>query len=322
LCLDAETQGFLGRHPEPGVIPLTLSWLEDLDPDLVTARGNRSRLEYYFTLSPCLPRAILSEFKPDAVVSCDADLWFMADLSGILGSLTEFPIFITAHGFSPEMLPYGLPTGLYNVSFQGFRNDATGQACLAQWRRQCLEWCRHQIDNEHGRFGDQRYLEQWPTDFAGAVQVLEPPGYGLAPWNISRFSLKASSQGLNADGRDIRFYHFHGIRILDSHWAADRLWQYHYVPDQVVLQQLYAPYLAVLLEMESRVAREIGISQPLFENLRKGPLWWRIWQARTACWLNPVTGVVRHYDYTAWHPEDRLRGLLESRQRSKSQENS
>lgn len=312
LCLDPASFTFLGRNPEPGVVPLPLARLEEADPDLVIARGNRSRLEYYFTLSPCLPRFVLKEYGPGAVISCDADLWFVSEISSIQQQLEEKPLFITAHGFSAVMQRPGLPTGQFNVSFQGFRNDAIGRACLDQWYRQCLEWCRHQVDETNHRYADQRYLDSWPTDFPGAVSVLEPPTYGLAPWNIARFTLTGGDHGVQGDAGPVRFYHFHGVRRLGADLASDRLWQYHVTPDEVVLRGLYSPYLAELFPVEDQVGRALGRSQPLFEDSSRGPLWWRLWQARTVCRLDRRTGRFERLDYSRWHLIDSLRARLRS----------
>ena len=312
LCLDPATYDYLGQHAEPGVVAVPLSRLEAADPELAIARSNRSRLEYYFTLSPCLPRFVLENYGAGAVISCDADLWFLADVSDVQQQLDERPVFVTAHGFSAVMRTHGLPTGQFNVSFQGFRNDCVGRACLDQWRRQCVEWCRHQVDESHQRFADQRYLDSWPTDFPGAVAVLEPPTFGLAPWNIARFTLTGGDHGVRTALGRVRFYHFHGIRRLGADVASDRLWQYHVIPGEAVLEELYGPYLRELFPVEEQVARKLGISQPLFETGPRGPLWWRLWQARTVCWLDRQTGRVKRSDYSGWHPLDCLRARLQT----------
>lgn len=309
LCLDTATYDYLGRHPEPGVVPIPLARLEESDPELVIARGHRSRLEYCFTLSPCLPRFVLRDYAPGAVISCDADLCFLSDLSDIQQQFEETSVFITAHGFSPLVRLYALPTGRFNVSFQGFRNDAVALACLDQWRRQCLEWCRNEVDERHQRYADQRYLDAWPTDFPGAVAVLEPPTYGLAPWNIARFKLAGGESGLHTTVGPVRFYHFHGIRRLGADLASDRLWRYQVRPDAVTLQELYGPYLQMLFVVEDQVARELGFLQPLSEANLRGPLWWRLWRAGAVCRLDRRTGRVERSDYSRWHPIYWLRAV-------------
>lgn len=190
-CLDEAALAYLRNFPEPGMVPLSLADLESTDRELVAAKANRNRLEYYFTLSPCLPRHLLRGGGLDGVVSLDADLWFLRNPSGLVRSLEDRPLFITAHGFSHAVRRGAADTGCFNVSFQGFRNDATGHACLDRWREQCLKWCRNRVDRRHRRYADQRYLDSWPSDHPGAITVLHPPLAGLAPWNLARFPITA-----------------------------------------------------------------------------------------------------------------------------------
>ena len=52
-----------------------------------------------------------------------------------------------------------------------FRNDPNGLDALRWWTERCLEWCY----SEPEHFGDQRYLQEWPTSRPG-VHVLRHPG--------------------------------------------------------------------------------------------------------------------------------------------------
>ncbi len=300
LCLDAESLAYLRAHPEPGVEPLALAELEAADPGLAAVRSDRSRLEYYFTLSPCLPRYLLARGGLDAVVSLDADLWFLADPTPLLESLADRPLFITAHGFSPAVRRRALQTGRFNVSFQGFRDDATGRACLDQWRRQCLEWCGHRVDRQNARFADQRYLDSWPADFPGALTIHEPPRAGLAPWNLGRFPI-----GSGGDGPEPVFFHFHGVRFLAPDLAADNLWRYHVRLGEPGLQRLYAPYLRELVAAQAVVGACVGDDRPLHDSLRMRRRPWTLWATQTWSRVAP-DGAVTHTDLSWAHPVQRL----------------
>lgn len=306
LCLDEPTLDYLRDSPEPGVVPLAVADLEADDPELVAAKGNRTRLEYYFTLSPCLPRFILHGGGLDAVVSLDADLWFLRDPGGLVRALRERSLFVTAHGFSRDVARGAADTGLYNVSFQGFRNDVTGRTCLDRWRAQCLEWCGHNVDRRHGRYADQRYLDTWPADYPGDVTVFAPPQAGLAPWNLSRFPIAADSSGVTAAGMAPAFFHFHGVRFIRPHLVADNLWRYHAIVDEGVIRHLYAPYLDELSRTQIEVSRRIGDDAPLSGPGRGGLLPLRLWSARSWFHVCPTHGVA-HKSLHWLHPLHALR---------------
>src|SRR6188768_2914509 len=55
LCLNEACWQLLVHLDLPDVHLYTLSEVEAADPGLLEARGNRSFIEYYFTLTPCLP---------------------------------------------------------------------------------------------------------------------------------------------------------------------------------------------------------------------------------------------------------------------------
>ena len=129
LCLDRSVLEYFWRFPEPGVQVMALEELEAADPALLVAKLKRSRLEYYFTLSPCWPRYLLLSGDWEAVVSLDADLFFYGDPLPLVELLVDRPIFITAHGYERKVRRRGLRTGRFNVSFQGFRKDPVALAC-------------------------------------------------------------------------------------------------------------------------------------------------------------------------------------------------
>ena len=65
LCLDDETHKYFTDYPKTSVQAIRLAELENADQELKASKENRSRIEYFFTLSPCLPLYILNTF-PEA----------------------------------------------------------------------------------------------------------------------------------------------------------------------------------------------------------------------------------------------------------------
>ena len=84
LCLDDETYAVINRLNDPQFIPITLGEIEATDPRLPVARANRSRIEYFFTLSPFLPLRLLRT-HPDIplITYVDADCCFYSSPQSI-----------------------------------------------------------------------------------------------------------------------------------------------------------------------------------------------------------------------------------------------
>jgi hypothetical protein len=125
-----------------------------------------------------------------------------------------------------------------------FRADAHGREALEWWKARCLEWCyaRH----EDGKFGDQKYLDDWTIRFKG-VHVLRHLGGGLAPWNISRFQV---GEGPAVNGIPVVFYHFHALKWFTSGYFELAL---GYKLPKNAVQCIYRPYLDELKRTLARV---------------------------------------------------------------------
>src|SRR5688572_16116672 len=80
LALDDGAAGNLRGLAAADLRVVTLPEVEAGDPALAAAKANRSKVEYYFTLSPCWPLWLL-QHQPgiDAVTYLDADLFFFAN---------------------------------------------------------------------------------------------------------------------------------------------------------------------------------------------------------------------------------------------------
>lgn len=242
LCLDDLTYREVSRVSlrDPALIPIRLSELEERDHALRAARADRTLIEYYFTLSPCLPLYILRKYGPAHVCTLDADQLFYADPTPLFSRLSNHAVMVTAHNFSPG-LEASRKFGTFNVSFQVFRNDPVALGCLERWREQCLEWCKDIYDAALDRFADQKYLDAWPALLGDQLHVISHPGVGLAVWNIERFKLTRSARGYEVAGQPLILYHFHGFKLLSSRWAGNGFWPYHVRPSKA-LRALYADY--------------------------------------------------------------------------------
>ena len=251
LCLDDETYAALTALALPGVRPLALAELEDADPELLAVKPTRSRVEYYFTSTPSLVRHVLDRAADaDAVTYVDADLGFFDDPAPIYAELVGHDVLIVEHRFPPRLQHMAERFGTYNVGLVAFRRSPAAQECLGWWRERCLEWCYDAF--EPGRFGDQKYLDEWPARFSG-VRVLAHKGAGVGPWNVSGYRLERKGGRTLVDGEPLLFYHFHGLSPLNRWLYYTALATYGNRLNGMLRRHVYAPYVRDLQRAGSQL---------------------------------------------------------------------
>lgn len=228
LCLDATTFTYFeaNKLQYPQVKTILLSAIEKEDEELLACKTNRSTIEYYFTLSPCLPLYILKKYNLPHICSLDADIKFYASPQPLFDCLIDSSIIITPHKFSKE-IGHLVKYGKNNVSFQIFKNDECGLECLELWRKQCIDWCKDVLDEINGRFADQKYLDNWETLFLNKVKVLNDNVSGLAPWNLNNFNITVRNNEFYSNNERIIFYHFHHNKFFNKRWATNGFNSYH-----------------------------------------------------------------------------------------------
>jgi hypothetical protein len=208
LCLSGASREIFARLQLPDVHLIPLQALEDVNPELQKARSNRSLLEYYFTLTPCLPLFIFRT-HPDVsrLTYLDADLFFFADPRPVLDEVGDDAVGLIEHRF-PDKLANLEIYGRFNVGWMTFRMDAVTLECLETWRKQCLEWCYDRA--ESGRYAEQKYLDDWPDRFP-RVHVIQHRGANVAPWNIDSCDISFQDDVVSVGGQPLVFFHAHGF---------------------------------------------------------------------------------------------------------------
>ena len=244
LCLDERTFDFFQEEQQADTIAIPLAEVENHFPELVLAKANRNWAEYIFTLSPCWPLFLLDRFPDISVITTmDADLYFFSDPSVLLETMEFASVLITPHRFSKQNL-HLVKNGLYNVSFQVFKNDKVGIACLEKWKVDCLEWCYDYL--EGSRFADQKYLDGWKDNFGEKIVEVTDHGAGLAPWNIADVRVELRKGELFADRSKLIFYHFHQLRFVRSRIINSGLLTYHVPKYPELFRYIYAPYIHIV----------------------------------------------------------------------------
>ena len=226
LCMDDTAHDVLTRLALPNARLLKLADVET--PELARARASRTRVEYCWTLTPFTPKFVL-DAEPAArrVTYVDADLWLMRNPAPVFEELEASgkQVLITEHAFAPEN-DKSAENGRFCVQFMTFARGAGAERVRAWWAERCLEHVSEQSGD--GRFGDQKYLDDWPERFASEVHVLRHMEWTLAPWNATRFPHLFGVM-----------YHFHGLRLL-ADWRVN-LGEYPLPP--TVVTHVYEPYL-------------------------------------------------------------------------------
>jgi len=229
LCVDDQVYDLLIKLKLNNVRLLQLSKLET--PELLAVKVTRNKGEYCWTLTPFAPRFVFeADQSINRVTYLDADLWFRQSPIEIFNELISSgkDVLITDHGYAPEY-DQSATSGQYCVQFMIFTRIG-GECVRKWWEERCLEWCfaRH----EGGKFGDQMYLDDWPTRFKDAVHVLGNQELALAPWNISRYPYNKSI-----------FFHFQGLKIVNEN-LVDLGAMYPII--KPVKENIYKPYLVDL----------------------------------------------------------------------------
>ena len=158
----------------------------------------------------------------------------------IFESLEKYSIIITPHKFSQE-LHFLKKYGLFNVSFQLFKNNSIGISCLKKWKQDCFEWCKDEYDEKFQRFADQKYLDTWEKEFGNSLLVLNGPETGLAIWNINNFKLNFNHHTFFANGRKVIFYHFHNFKSVRNNIVLNGFYNYK-VNNNKTLNIIYKNY--------------------------------------------------------------------------------
>jgi hypothetical protein len=247
LAFDREVVDFFAQSAWPEVRVLPLDVFEARNADVAQVKAKRTRAEYFFTCTGAWINDILEQYPNiDVLTYLDADLCFFSDVEPVFSILGEHSILIAEHDpalHSPAFSAYGR----FNVGLLTFRNSPVGRACVKRWREQCVEWCydRH----EEGKYADQKYLDAWPTDYAGHL-VVAPPGINAGPWSLHNGCLKVDSKGsIFINDHPLVVYHFQGVRLFSPlHFY---LGYYFSFEPSIVLKILYEPYVRKLAYLDS-----------------------------------------------------------------------
>lgn len=253
LCMDNMTFELLKKMNLPNIKLISMNEFES--PELLKVKNERTIAEYSWT---CASNFIwfLSQKNPKfkKIIYLDADLFFFNDPKILIDELGDKDVMITEHRYTKKY-DQATTSGKYCVQFMIFKNNHNGLIVLDWWRKACLDWCFARMDN--GRFGDQKYLDDWTTRFNG-VYELQNLGGGVAPWNVQQYTFSNSNSriiGLEIYSNKkfpLVFYHFHNFHLISKYRYFHCR---NYLISTNVKTHIYKPYFKNLQKSISAVKK-------------------------------------------------------------------
>lgn len=225
-----------------------ISLTEFEDNELLGIKPTRTSAEYCWTCTPSTIHYCLKTYKLDHCTYIDADIFFYTNVVAIFEEIGQSSIAITGHNYTKKY-DQSSTSGKYCVQFVYFRNDIAGISALKWWREACIDWCYARLEN--GKFGDQKYLDDWPERFQN-VHVIQHQGAGVAPWNVQKFQLIGQRKIQDQKTQEVSnliFYHFHGLKYrVEKNQIKVQASKFDI--NEEVQKEIYLPYIKQLLAID------------------------------------------------------------------------
>jgi hypothetical protein len=232
-------------------------------PELLRVKPSRSIAEYFWTCTPHILQHCIDVLHEPECTYVDADVWLVSDPAPLFDEMGSASVLLTEHRYTPGHDQSAL-SGRFCVQFMRFVADERGRVVLQWWCDRCIEWCFAR--REDGKFGDQKYLDDWETRFPG-IHVLRHVGGGIAPWNVGRTEFRrvgtevqvrdtaGTPSSTGSAWRPLVFYHFHGLMSF----SESRLcFAFGYRLPIVAKRLVYVPYGLVIEGIFRQICPELS----------------------------------------------------------------
>lgn len=282
ICFDDLSYQILVKLNFPNVVAIPLCDFES--PELLAVKRQRTIAEYCWTCTPYVIRYVLDIYQLAEVTYLDADLCFYNSPSLLLSEFDRSgaSVLITEHRYTARY-DQAAKYGIYCVQFMSFKADERGITVLKWWQERCLEWCYARV--EDGKFGDQKYLDDWTQRFDG-VHVLHHLGGGVAPWNVQQYSLAQKVGRLYVNETPLVFYHFHSYKYFKN---GIHSFSANYLLSDEVINLLYRPYAQALIKTYPEIQQMFPEFDAGWSKQRKS------WRDAAVHIKRKLTGVLNEY---------------------------
>lgn len=232
----------------------TIISLKDFEDDeLLKVKSTRTIAEYCWTSTSSTILYAIEKYNLPYCTYLDADLFFYSSPKPIFEEMGDASILLTEHRYT-KRYDKSRKSGKYCVQFITFKNNEFGLKALKWWRDQCINWCYNRI--EDGKFGDQKYLDDWTTRFEG-VHVLGNLGTGVAAWNVQQYNFNYENDKLflkeisTQNKFQMIFYHFHYLRFYKN----NKIELGRRTLSNDVLNLFYRPYILELDKIKNSLLK-------------------------------------------------------------------
>lgn len=257
LCMDEEVFSILQKLNLNSVTLIKLGDFED--ESLLKVKNKRTKGEYCWTCTSSLIMYVFKKFNIGICTYLDSDIFFYSDPGILLDEIGDNSVIITEHRYTKKY-DQTKTSGKYCVQFMTFKNNQRGLHILKWWRAQCINWCFARF--EDGKFGDQKYLNDWTERFEG-VHVLQNIGGGVAPWNVQQYEILKEKGGIfvseKNDKSRLVFFHFHLLKFIEGGKVSLGIYELPISSRKF----LYSAYIQELLLIEKELS-EKGFKLRLF----------------------------------------------------------
>ncbi len=242
---------------------LTVISLKDFEnEELLKIKPSRTAGEYCWTCSSSTIYYSMKTYDLDNCTYLDADMLFYSNPRVLINEMGSNSVLITSHRYTKEY-DQSAVSGKYCVQFMTFKNTKEGMAVLDWWKNACIDWCYGRV--EDGKFGDQKYVDEFQTRFTG-VHELNHLGGGIAPWNVQQYTFSSKDKKITGkeivSGKefDLVFFHFHGLKFYENNIVG--LTGELYEIRKEIQSMFFFPYISLLNESKKNILADIKNVDP------------------------------------------------------------
>ena len=274
-CMDNEIYDILNSLNLSNVV---LYRLEDIEDDeLKAAKENRSFREYCWTMKAPFILHIFENYSyVDHILYLDADTYLFGSTEEIYEEWGDGSILLCKQRDDQNDDIYGI----YQAGVIGFKKDINGLECLNWWRSKCIEWCYDRYDDPI-RWGDQKYMNNWPEIFHGVV-VVKSLGINTAAWYLKYYNFSLRKNNIYIENDRLILFHFTSFFILNENEFTFWKWNNLKIIKRVK-KLVYLPYVKTvkrakkMIEPFTKNIHEFyssDINKNNVSNYFRSKMWW------------------------------------------------